>query len=77
MSSGGPATTVSWTHNGQQIEADSALFLQTQIVTQTSSATYLNNLAFRTNEIAGNYSCTVSNARGSMSSTSIELHGKC
>ena len=76
-SSGGPATTVSWTNNGVQIEADSTRFSQTQIVMQASSATYLNNLAFKTIEIAGNYSCTVSNARGSVSSmTSIELHSK-
>ena len=77
ISSGGPATTVSWMKNGRQIGTDGAQFSQTQIVMQTSSTTYLNNLVFRTFEIAGNYSCTVSNARGIASSmTSIVLHSK-
>ena len=62
-STGGPATTVTWTLNGSEITYD-ANHVLTQTVINTTTAEYNNTLTVTGRE-PGNYQCTVSNARGS------------
>ena len=65
-STGGPATTVTWTLNGSEITYDTNHTL-TQTVVNTTTAEYNNTLTVTGRE-PGNYQCTVSNARGNATS---------
>ena len=64
-SSGGPATHVTWRRNCVVLP-NNAMYLQSQLVTQTQSATYQNSLVISdaVTERDGVYTCSVSNARG-------------
>ena len=55
-STGGPATTVTWTLDGSPQNGD------TSQITSQLTATYSNTLTV-TGRITGNYQCSVSNAR--------------
>jgi len=55
-STGGPATTVSWTRNANMLSGTS------QIVTNTETGTYTNTLRVAMREV-GVYTCAVSNSR--------------
>ena len=66
VSTGSPATTVSWMRDGLSID-DSTHYTMTQTVTDRASSTYSN--ALRISEgvpggVAGTYTCTVSNELG-------------
>ena len=64
-SSGGPATRVTWRRNCA-ILPNSAMYQQTQLVTQTQTATYQNTLVIDSAvaDRDGVYTCSVTNARG-------------
>ena len=67
VSTGSPATTVSWMRNGLSID-DSTGYTLTQTVTDRVSSTYSNVLRISEGApggVAGTYSCTVSNELGS------------
>ena len=67
VSTGSPATTVSWMKDGLSID-DSTHYTMTQTVTDRASSTYSNVLTVSEGApggVAGTYTCTVSNELGS------------
>ena len=64
-SSGGPATSVTWRRNCAVLPNNN-MYQQTQVVTQTQTATYQNTLVIDSSvtERDGVYTCSVTNARG-------------
>ena len=68
-SSGGPATDVNWLKDGVMVSSDGQLYEQSQIVINTTSATYENRLTLldKSSRAAGTgvYTCQVTNLRGS------------
>ena len=65
-STGGPATTVSWTVNNSAVTEDSAHNITSQILTDPETATYNHTLAV-TGRLEGQYECNVSNRKSSAS----------
>ena len=65
-STGGPATTVSWTVNNHTVTEDSAHHITSQILIDPEKATYKHTLAV-TGRLVGKYECRVSNRRSSES----------
>ena len=63
-STGGPATTVSWTVNNHTVTEDSAHHITSQILTDPETATYNHTLAV-TGRLEGQYECRVSNNKSS------------
>ena len=61
-STGGPATTVSWTVNNHTVTEDSNHHITSQILTNATTATYNHTLAV-TGRLEGEYKCNVSNNR--------------
>ena len=70
ISTGGPATDVTWYKDNAQvmIPNEGGTYNHSQIITDTTSATYENRLRIvdKSSEAAGNYTCEVTNLRGSM-----------
>ena len=68
-STGGPATDVTWFKDNEKIitVSNGGIYEQSQIITNTSSATYENRLRIvnKSSKAAGTYSCLVTNPRGS------------
>ena len=66
-SSGGPATDVNWLKDCVMVSSDGQLYEQSQIVINTTSATYENRLTLinKSSRAAGVYTCQVTNLRGS------------
>ena len=73
-STGGPATTVSWTVNNHTVTEDSAHNITSQI-TNITTATYIHTLTV-TGRLAGEYECNVSNNKPSFSSGMLSVIGK-
>ena len=74
-STGGPATTDSWTINNHTVTEDSAHHITSQILTDAETATYNHTLAV-TGRLVGEYQCTVSNNKPSSSSGMLAVVGK-
>ena len=76
-SSGGPATTVTWRRNGQELilTTNRTTYQQSQRVLDTSTATYENKLSGSAQNLVGSFTCEVSNAHGS-ANKSISTNGK-
>ena len=76
-STGGPATTVTWTKDNVTLSIDGTVYEHSQIITDTASATYENRLQFVTKreELSGTYECTIENSMSNDSST-LEVTGK-
>ena len=70
---GGPATTVTWERNGANI-MENGNFTANQVVVDAVSATY-NNTLLVSNRLGGQYTCTITNDRGSMTS-SLNVEGR-
>ena len=71
-STGGPATTVVWRQNCVIIQESNSNYMQNQTVTNTQTATYENTLKVVDANVTisdGVYTCSVSNSRGSASSS--------
>jgi hypothetical protein len=65
-STGGPPTTVSWNRNGQPLNTDGSTYQQSQILVDAQEAAYHNVLyANNISNLIGNFTCMVSNGRGS------------
>ena len=69
VSTGSPATTVSWMKDGQPLITDSSTdYTLTQTVTDRVSSTYSNVLTVSEGvSVLGTYTCTVTNDLGSAS----------
>ena len=69
-STGGPATTVTWRKNGAVVEVDGTTYHQSQMVVNTTTATYENFLVLLRDpdKVTGNYTCFVGNKRANASS---------
>ena len=68
-STGGPATDVTWSKDNVNIGLTmGGLYEHSQIIINTTSATYENRLRIvdKSSEAAGNYTCQVTNPRGSV-----------
>ena len=73
-STGGPASEVVWTRNGQPIGSS---YTQTQTITNTMEGTYDNVLwANDVADLVGEFICTVTNDRGTSNTGTIRLTGK-
>ena len=71
ISTGGPATTVTWTRDSTTVTEGSETVLLNPI-----TAEYLHTLKV-TGDIKGRYTCTVANNKPSTSSATIECEGSC
>ena len=72
VSTGSPATTVSWEKDGVPLSIDGSTYQLTQTVTDRTTSTYSNVLTVsETVPIAGSYICSISNEIGSTSSSVI------
>ena len=65
-STGGPATTVSWTVNNRTVTEDEDHHITSQIPIYPEKATYNHTLAV-TGRLEGQYECIVSNTKSSAS----------
>ena len=77
-STGGPATDVTWSKDNVNITLTmGSLYEHSQIIINTTSATYENRLRIldKSSEAAGNYTCEVINSRGGMNG-SLYIQGK-
>lgn len=77
-STGGPATTVTWTKDGASLAAADT-YQQSQTITDMLTATYENRLSIitRSDSVSGDYACTVQNSNSIASSPqSISVTGK-
>ena len=78
-STGGPPTTVEWTKNGQSLNIDDITHSQTQTITDESTSMFVTTIFIHRRRdlsgIIGNYSCRVSNSRGTNQRT-FEIQGK-
>ncbi|CAI8039192.1 Hemicentin-2, partial [Geodia barretti] len=70
VSTGSPATNVSWTKDGAPLTSDYTI---SQTVIDRSASTYSNVLTVSPEGAAGTYNCTVSNDLGSNSSVVVAL----
>jgi hypothetical protein len=67
-SSGGPATSVTWSRDNAPLVVDGITYQQSQVITDTNNATYQNRLRIVLRSFESHlYSCTVSNLRGNNS----------
>ena len=74
-SSGGPATTVSWTVNNHTVTENSVHHITSQILTDAVNATYTHTLTV-TGRLLGEYKCTISNNKPSSSSGMLAVVGE-
>jgi len=71
-STGGPATTVSWTRDGDIVTANNS-YINSSQVTDTETATYVHTLRVTGRQV-GLYRCSVSNSRTSpAAATTLQL----
>ncbi len=61
-STGGPATSVTWTRDNTPLNVDGTTYQHSQIITDTNTSTYENRLTILGDD--GIYVCIVSNAVG-------------
>ena len=74
-STGGPATTISWTINNHTVTEDGNHHITSQTLTDPLTATYTHTLTV-TGRLVGEYECTVSNNKPSSSSRMLAVVGK-
>ena len=77
-STGGPATDVTWSKDNINIRLTmGGLYEYSQIIIDTTSATYENRLRIvdKSSEVAGTYTCSITNSRGGMNE-SLHIQGK-
>ena len=66
ISTGGPATSVTWRRNSQLLLIDGSTYQQTQIIVNSEKAVYKNILhSNNAAGLVGSFTCAVHNARGS------------
>ena len=69
ISTGGPATTVTWTRDSATAMGD-----EMTVLDNVTTATYTHTLTV-TGRLGGDYQCTVSNVRPSSDSDSLRIQG--
>ena len=74
-STGGPATTITWTVDNSVVTEDSAHNITSQVLTDPETATYNHTLTV-TGRLVGEYQCSVSNNKPSSSSGMLAVVGK-
>ena len=74
ISTGGPATTVTWTRDSRVVTGDSAHDITSQVLTDAETATYSHTLMV-TGKLVGVYGCNVSNNKPSSSSRMLAVVG--
>ena len=74
-STGGPATTVSWTVNNSAVTEDGTHKITSLVLTDEETTTYTHTLAV-TGRLQGEYQCSVSNNKSSSSSGMLAVVGK-
>ena len=74
ISTGGPATTVTWTRDSRVVTDDSAHHITSQVLTDAEVATYNHTLTV-TGKLVGVYECNVSNNNPSSSSRMVTVVG--
>ena len=77
-STGGPATDVTWSKDNTNFRLTmGGLYEHSQIIIDTTSATYENRLRIvdKSSEVAGTYTCSITNFRGGMNE-SLHIQGK-
>ena len=74
-STGGPATTVSWTVNNHTVTEDGAHNITSQVLIDAETATYNHTLTL-TGRLVGEYECNVSNNKPSSASGMLAVVGK-
>ena len=74
ISTGGPATTVTWTRNSRVVTDDIAHDITSQVLTDGETATYSHTLMV-TGRLVGVYECNVSNNKPSSSSRMLAVVG--
>ena len=76
-STGGPATTFTWSKDSSSIVDDTRGYELSKIIINRTSATYESRLMIveKSSKLAGNYTCMVCNSRGS-TQKSLHLEGK-
>ena len=74
---GGPATSVTWTRDNTHLVVDRTTYQHSQIITDTSTATYENRLTLvsKSSSLSGVYTCSVRSQRGN-DIGSIEVSGQ-
>ena len=73
VTTGGPPTIVTWSKNG--VLVNDSLYQHSQIVLNTTTATYENKLhSHNIEDLVGSFTCSVNNARGN-DSMSISTKG--
>ena len=75
ISTGGPATTVTWTRYGRVVTDDIAHDITSQVLIDGETATY-NHTLMVTGRLEGMYGCNVSNNKPSSSSRMLSVVGK-
>ena len=78
VSTGGPATKVTWRKDGVIISPSSPSHQQSQRVVDTTTATYHNLLSITSSDISdynGSFNCTVNNTRGNSQPMSLDING--
>ena len=68
ISTGGPATTVTWTRDSEVVNG-------TTVLDDTETAQYIHTLTV-TGRLGGLYQCTVENAKPSLVSASLFIQGR-
>ena len=74
ISTGGPATTVTWTRDSETILDDNTFSLTTEL-NNAVIAQYTHTLTI-TGRLGGLYTCTVANERPSQAVMELFIHGK-
>ena len=73
-STGSPATTVTWTKDGDTLTVDGTTYSMTQTLTDRRTSTYENVLTLpATGDFSGTYSCQVGNALGDSNTMTFEF----
>ena len=76
-STGGPATSVTWSRDDTPLVVDGTTYEHSQIITDTDTATYQNRLRIvHMSSQSHVYTCTVCNLRGN-SSVQLRVKGNC
>ena len=76
---GSPATTVTWTKDGQPLTIDGVIYQMTQTVTSRTTATYENVLSINqpvASTLGSIFTCRVTNVLGSDVSLNFEITSK-
>ena len=72
-STGGPATTVTWTRDSETVSGE--MFSNSTVLNNAMTAQYTHTLTV-TGRLGGQYQCTVSNNKPSEGSASFDVHSK-